>query len=108
VGALIISEQKFEALLTFDVPSIAAGDCVLFLWATAPMEAQAHEVMTAWGFTYVTQVIWDKNADATVTGSSTGTRPSCREERQGPRARAWNAAALSDQSIRPSLKSSPD
>jgi N6-adenosine-specific RNA methylase IME4 len=63
VGALIISEQKFEALLTFDVPSIAAGDCVLFLWATAPMEAQAHEVMTAWGFTYVTQVIWDKNAD---------------------------------------------
>ena len=46
-----------------DVPSIAAKDSVLFLWATVPMLPQAHEVMKAWGFTYVTQVIWAKNAD---------------------------------------------
>ena len=45
------------------LPVPATSDCVLFLWATPPMLPQALEVMAAWGFTYVTQVIWDKNAD---------------------------------------------
>ena len=57
------STMPLDEIKALDVPSIAAGDCVLFLWATALMEAQAHEVMTAWGFMYVTQVIWDKDAD---------------------------------------------
>ena len=35
-----------------DVASIAADDCVLFLWATAPMLPQAIEVLGAWGFAY--------------------------------------------------------
>lgn len=44
-----------------DVQSIAAKDCALFLWATAPMMPQALEVMLAWGFTYVSQTIWAKD-----------------------------------------------
>lgn len=44
-----------------DVPSIAADDCVLFLWATVPMMPQAFEVMTAWGFQYVSQFVWVKD-----------------------------------------------
>ena len=44
-----------------DVGSIAAADCVLFLWATAPMLPQAIEVMEAWGFVYKTSVVWSKD-----------------------------------------------
>ena len=43
-----------------DVPSIAAKDCVLFLWATVPMLPQAIEVMKAWGFEYKSCVTWAK------------------------------------------------
>jgi N6-adenosine-specific RNA methylase IME4 len=43
-----------------DVASIAASDCVLFLWATGPMICEALAVMEAWGFKYKTQVIWRK------------------------------------------------
>ena len=39
----------------------AATQCVLFLWATAPMLPQALDVMTAWGFTYKSQWIWVKD-----------------------------------------------
>jgi N6-adenosine-specific RNA methylase IME4 len=48
-----------------DVPSISADDCVLFLWATAPMFPQALEVMKAWGFTYKSQAVWIKNKGGT-------------------------------------------
>jgi hypothetical protein len=44
-----------------DVESIAAADCVLFLWATAPMLPQAIEVMEAWGFTYKSCAVWSKD-----------------------------------------------
>ncbi len=33
---------------------IAADDCVLFMWATYPMMAEALKVIEAWGFTYKT------------------------------------------------------
>ncbi len=42
------------------VASIAAEDCVLFLWGTAPMLPQALEVMAAWDFAYKTHAVWDK------------------------------------------------
>src|ERR1700730_15421763 len=32
----------------------AAGDCVLFLWATDPLLPRAFEVIAAWGFAYKT------------------------------------------------------
>ena len=49
-----------EVIAARDVPSIAAADCVLFLWATAPMLPHALLVMAAWGFDYKSQVIWQK------------------------------------------------
>jgi N6-adenosine-specific RNA methylase IME4 len=49
-----------------DVASIAAEDCVLFLWATAPMLPQALDVMSDWGFAYKTHIVWAK--DRTGTG----------------------------------------
>ena len=38
----------------------AAENCILFLWATAPKLIEALKVMEAWGFSYKTQAVWDK------------------------------------------------
>jgi N6-adenosine-specific RNA methylase IME4 len=53
--------SSLEAILSRDITSIAADDCVLFLWSTAPMQPQAFAVMSAWGFIYRSQVIWVKD-----------------------------------------------
>lgn len=59
-----------EVICARPVGSIAADDCVLFLWATAPMIFDAKRVMDAWGFEYKTQCIWYKirPGDARGTG----------------------------------------
>jgi N6-adenosine-specific RNA methylase IME4 len=44
-----------------NVPGIAAKNCVLFLWATAPMLPQALEVMEVWGFKYKSHFVWAKD-----------------------------------------------
>ena len=44
-----------------DVPSIAAADSALFLWATMPMLPQALKVMAAWGFAYKSNFVWVKD-----------------------------------------------
>jgi len=56
--------MHLDAIKTLKIP--AAPDCVLFLWATAPMLPQALDVMAAWGFAYRTHMIWEK--DRTGTG----------------------------------------
>jgi N6-adenosine-specific RNA methylase IME4 len=56
---------------TLDVDGIckikppAAKDCVLFLWATAPMLREAMCVIDAWGFTYKSNIIWGKDRAGT-------------------------------------------
>jgi len=57
--------SPLEDIKARDVPSIAADDCVLFLWATVPMLPQALEVMAAWGFKYVSHMAWDKEVIGT-------------------------------------------
>jgi N6-adenosine-specific RNA methylase IME4 len=52
--------STLEVIKARDVPSIAAKDCVLFLWATAPMLPHALAVMEAWGSDYKSQVMWRK------------------------------------------------
>lgn len=54
-----------EEIKQLDVAGIAARECVLFLWATAPILPQALEVMTAWGFAPVTHFVWVKNKAGT-------------------------------------------
>ena len=49
------------ALSARDVASIAADDCVLFEWATAPMLPHALDVMKAWKFEYKSHYIWVKS-----------------------------------------------
>lgn len=51
------------------VGKIAAKDCVLFLWATAPMLPQALAVMKGWGFDYKTHRVWNKIRSGDGRGS---------------------------------------
>jgi N6-adenosine-specific RNA methylase IME4 len=53
--------SSLDVIKARDVPSIAADDSVLFLWATVPMLPQALEVMAAWGFDYVSSAVWVKD-----------------------------------------------
>lgn len=47
-----------EELKCLSIP--AEDDSVLYLWATAPKLLEALEIMKAWGFTYKSQAVWDK------------------------------------------------
>lgn len=42
------------------VKEISNKDCVLFMWITAPKLNWMMEVLSAWGFEYKTNFIWDK------------------------------------------------
>lgn len=47
-----------QELCDMDIP--AAKDALLFMWTTAPMLARSLPVLTAWGFKYVSQLVWIK------------------------------------------------
>jgi N6-adenosine-specific RNA methylase IME4 len=53
--------MALDAIKALDVGGIAAADCALFLWTTAPMLPEALDLMAAWGFRYRTGVIWAKD-----------------------------------------------
>lgn len=42
------------------VASLASENCVLFLWATWPQLKEAQQLITSWGFEYVTGFPWLK------------------------------------------------
>jgi N6-adenosine-specific RNA methylase IME4 len=58
-----------EVIAARDVGSLAAKDCVLFLWATSPMLPHALLVMAAWGFDYKSQVCWVKQRSGEGRGT---------------------------------------
>lgn len=49
-------------LATLPVNQLAASDCALLMWATAPMIREAITLMAAWGFTYKTMGSWAKQS----------------------------------------------
>jgi len=46
--------MKIEDIYNLDVASLAADDCILFLWATFPCLPEALETIKRWGFRYKT------------------------------------------------------
>lgn len=52
--------MPLDEICALPVSEIASRDAILFLWATAPKLADAMRVLAAWGFTYKTCAIWDK------------------------------------------------
>jgi len=53
--------MDLDAIFEIPIGRIAADDCALFLWATAPMLPQALRVVEAWGFAYRTHLVWVKD-----------------------------------------------
>lgn len=51
---------KFTDELGRHVSDLAAGDAVLFMWATFPLLEDALEVMRAWKFSYKQAFVWHK------------------------------------------------
>ena len=52
---------KLKDLKELNVKSIAADDCILFMWTTGPQMANSIELGIAWGFEYKTVAfVWDK------------------------------------------------
>ena len=52
---------KLNELKQLNVPSIAADDCILFMWTTGPQFANSIELGESWGFEYKTVAfVWDK------------------------------------------------
>lgn len=47
------------AICAFELPPLAA-DAYLFLWRVASMQAEALDVVRAWGFTLKTELVWLK------------------------------------------------
>jgi len=56
------SVMDLESLKTFGekVKELSYKDCILFMWITAPKLNWMNDVLEAWGFTYKTNLIWDK------------------------------------------------
>lgn len=52
--------MTLDAICALDVPSIAAPDCLLYLWATITELPGALQVMGAWGFEYRSHCVWVK------------------------------------------------
>ena len=46
--------MNVEDIYGLDIQSIAADDCILFLWVTFPCLEQGLETIRRWGFTYKT------------------------------------------------------
>jgi|ETNvirenome_6_85_1030632.scaffolds.fasta_scaffold18740_3 N6-adenosine-specific RNA methylase IME4 len=53
--------MTLEDICALPVPNIVPDDAVLFMWATSPMLAVSFDVLSAWGFTYRTCMVWVKN-----------------------------------------------
>ncbi len=60
-----IAEDQYAVMTDDDlrampVSQLALDDCILFLWGTWPKMPEAIQLMTAWGFDYVTGFPWVK------------------------------------------------
>lgn len=51
-----------DEIAALPVDRLAGGNCLLMMWATAPMLPDALRVMDAWGFRYVTAGSWAKQS----------------------------------------------
>lgn len=51
--------MTIEEIMDFDVP--ANKNALLYMWATAPKLKEAMMVIDAWGFTYKTNMVWEKH-----------------------------------------------
>ena len=53
--------MELDAICRLPVAHAATDHAVLFLWATSPKLAEAFSVIEAWGFQYLTSMVWIKD-----------------------------------------------
>jgi len=53
--------MDLDEICALPVSDIATPDSVLFLWTTSPKLAESMRVIEAWGYTYRTCMVWDKD-----------------------------------------------
>lgn len=64
--------MSLPEIAALPVGHLARGDAWLWLWATYPMLPQAIQVMSAWGFPYVTGGTWIKRGTSGKLAMGTG------------------------------------
>lgn len=52
--------MDLDAIKALRVGDLAGGDCLLLLWSTGCMLPQCLDVMKAWGFTFKSEMVWNK------------------------------------------------
>ena len=52
--------MSLDEIKALDINTITTDDCIMFMWATSPKLAESLEVIAAWGFSYRTCAVWDK------------------------------------------------
>lgn len=72
--------MSIDDIKRLPVNPLARGDAVLWLWATHPMLPQAIDVMSAWGFRFVTSGVWVKRTVKGKLAFGTGYRLRCASE----------------------------
>ena len=55
--------MRIEDIKALPVRDLAAKDCLVWLWATAPMLNQQMDVLAAWGAKYVSSGVWIKTME---------------------------------------------
>ena len=64
--------MTIEWIMELPVAELGAKDCVLWLWATAPMLEKQMRVLRAWDFKYVTSGVWVKRTKSGKLGFGGG------------------------------------
>lgn len=59
------TQELAEIKAECPIGTLAAPDCVLFLWTTVPMLAEAMKLLGFWGFRYVSNFDWRKDRAGT-------------------------------------------
>lgn len=52
--------MSIDAIKAFDVGSMAADDCHLYVWTTQRFLPDTFDIMSAWGFKYIFTMVWHK------------------------------------------------
>ena len=66
------STMSLENIAALPVRDLAGPDCYLFMWSTWPHLSLALDVMSAWGFTYITGGSWTKRTASGAVNMGTG------------------------------------
>lgn len=52
--------MSLEEICDMPVSDLAHDDAILYMWTTAPKLEESFKVINAWGFSYRTHIVWDK------------------------------------------------